>query len=436
MDVITYMEYSIKTEDVEVEPGLILNNKDNVEKLVKLVMPENLEILTANSPHNAIHFQDFTIKKEQFEHKNLVCDDTTTHDDAKHSMECLKHEYKYEEDSTHCITHNVEAGNSVFVKSELPYDSMMSTEKHPYNKADFQESIIKMGSMAHPNPVCDGHITPGDGKHSPACNCMCLKREYKDAEDDTLVMTNVDAGAGCTPAISKRYTCVTCTKSFHSKGGLNMHIRVHTGDKLYMCDMCMKSFSRKSHLVLHVRVHTGDKPYKCYTCRKSFSDKSNLAKHLQIHTDDKPYKCDTCRKLFSTNGNLVRHMKIHTDDRPYTCDTCGKRYITKGELISHVRVHTGDKPYSCDTCAKSFHSKGLLMIHANVHSGENPYKCDTCLKLFTRKHDLMRHIKTHTGDKPYKCDTWGTSFSHKGSLVKHTKFHADDTSAAYVFITS
>jgi len=51
-----------------------------------------------------------------------------------------------------------------------------------------------------------------------------------------------------------------CLKSFSQKGSLDIHKRVHTGDKQYQCEICLKSFSQKGSLDMHKRVHTGNKP--------------------------------------------------------------------------------------------------------------------------------------------------------------------------------
>ncbi|XP_055087542.1 zinc finger protein 436 isoform X1 [Periophthalmus magnuspinnatus] len=224
----------------------------------------------------------------------------------------------------------------------------------------------------------------------------------------------------------KIHGCSYCGKRFSRAEVLKAHKRTHTGERPYSCNLCSKTYAHPSQLRVHKRLHTGEKPYTCSFCDRSFTEHNQLKVHVRTHTGERPYACKDCGKTFSNAGNLRIHERIHTGEKPYCCAQCGKRFNGLGDLKTHYRIHTGERPYTCELCKKTFSQTGHLTIHMRMHTGERPYSCNECGKRFTVASSLKLHLRTHTGEKEYSCSFCTKRFSRAGHLKRHELVHTKE----------
>lgn len=224
------------------------------------------------------------------------------------------------------------------------------------------------------------------------------------------------------------HTCQTCGLQFRQISGLYRHFRtVHEGRRDYACHFCGKHFGGKVARDDHVRIHTGERPYPCDVCKVCFKSKVALSIHKKYHSNILPHKCVICGKSFRFPGLLIRHMKSHTGeerDRPHECKECGKCFPVRSVLKCHERIHTKEKPYTCEQCGKQFRFSGALNRHVrNVHEGRRDFPCHICGRDFAEKVARDNHVRIHTGERPYCCEICGKDFKTKSSVYIHKKCH-------------
>lgn len=113
--------------------------------------------------------------------------------------------------------------------------------------------------------------------------CVICSRSFKSPETLTSHLKTHKSKT----ADDQEHTCKLCNDSFPTYTDIIRHSKNHIENATHQCATCNKLFVIGDELIDHFLRHKGLKPHRCPVCDKSFLKVHKLNVHMRIHSDDK-----------------------------------------------------------------------------------------------------------------------------------------------------
>ncbi|XP_058820361.1 zinc finger protein 271-like [Topomyia yanbarensis] len=114
--------------------------------------------------------------------------------------------------------------------------------------------------------------------------------------------------------LDRPWKCSECSMAFGTKPHLKRHKATHTDNRPYKCQYCSNTYRYATDCKRHERsIHLNDKPFPCAFCEARFIRNRDLQLHMAVHTGNKLNRCmyDGCDFTTHIGKQLRAHYETH-----------------------------------------------------------------------------------------------------------------------------
>ncbi|XP_050677981.1 zinc finger protein 558 [Leptidea sinapis] len=156
----------------------------------------------------------------------------------------------------------------------------------------------------------------------------------------------------------KKFQCHQCGKGFNNSSALRKHGLTHTQERPYTCDICGQKLRDSSNYRKHLEKHKATS-WSCSVCHHQCETRGGLEEHTRVHTGNtkaipiskRKYQCPRCPHSFHARIDLKRHLGVHSDSKPFRCKICNRRFRRKDNIERHIRnTHQNTEPAAAMDC--------------------------------------------------------------------------------------